>query len=497
MPHSLHADRAITRAPRRLAGALGRLGRPLGLGLGLGLLGTGALAQAAPDRACRWVWSPVEAVGRADSTWVDGSSRGMAQVAADRQGRVLVLWTEHDGASTGRILARRRVDGRWQPETELSSRTPRLAGSPPGLSLAMNPAGEAVAGWAWLAYDEGMRPQVNRFNPETGWQRAHFMGNRQVFGEVTPTVAINARGEAWAVWRQVEKATGIYAQTAPRGSGWQATARISESYTEQLPKLALADDGLATVGWSLRGTQQTPVVASFRPGEGWGPWQPLRDQRNMDSELEHLLMSPDGQVTALWEGLGVSDNPKHWTVMSRDLDPADGSLQPLQALNPDRGPWSRGLALAQGPTGRQAAFWTELSWRADVIGARLATRGGPGLAWQVQQVPLARHWPAPTGATQLSVGRQGQVTAAWSGQRRDTLAHGVSVVRLDAAGQLLGDDLLGPGVEPVLAPLPAGRLLVVWRQLADPQDAAGPGTIVAREGGPQCATAATLLRGRR
>jgi hypothetical protein len=493
MPHPLLADRVNTRATRRLAGPLGRLG----WSLGLGLLGAGALAHEAPDRACRWVWSPVEAIGRADSTWVYGSSRGMAQVAADRQGRALVLWTEHDGASTGRILARRRVDGRWQPETELSSRSPRQVGLAAGLTLAMNPSGEAVAGWAWLAYDEGMRPQVKRFNPGTGWQRTQVMGHGQVFGDVTPTVAINARGDAWAVWRQVEKATGLYAQTAPRGSGWQATERISETYTEQLPKLALADDGRATVGWSLRGTHQTPVVASFQPGEGWGPWQPLRDQLNLDDELQHLLMSPDGRVTAMWEGLGVSDNPKHWTVMSRDLDPADGSLQPLQPLTLDGGPWSGGPALAQGPTGRQAAFWTELSWRADVIGAWLATRDGPGLSWQVQQVPLARHWPEPAGATQLSVGRQGQVTAAWSGQRRDTLAHVVTVVRLDAAGQLLGDDLLGNGVEPVLAPLPAGRMMVVWRQLADPQDATGPGTIVAREGGPQCDGAATPRRGRR
>lgn len=492
MPHPLHVDRALARATRRRAGAFVRLGWPLGLGL----LGAGALAQAAPERACRWVWSPVEAIGRADSTWVYGSSRGKAQVAADRQGRVLVLWTEHDGASTGRILARRRVDGRWQPETELSSRTPRLAGAPPGLSLAMNPAGEAVAGWAWLAYDEGMRPQVNRFNPETGWQSAHFMGNRQVLGDVTPTVAINARGEAWAVWRQVEKATGIYAQTAPRGSAWQATARISESYTEQLPKLALADDGQATVGWSLRGTYQTPVVASFRPGVGWGPSQRLRDQLNMDDELEHLLMSPDGQVTGMWEGKGLSDNPKHWAVMSRDLDPADGSLQPLQPLSPDGARWVFGPALAQGPTGRQAAVWTDLDWGGDAMRTWLATRDGPGLAWQVQQMPLARQWPEPTGATHLSVGRQGQVTAAWSGQRRDTLDHVVSVFRLDAAGQLLGDDLLGAGVEPVLASLPEGRLLVVWRQLADPRKADGPGTIVAREGGPQCGAAASSRHGR-
>ena len=127
----------------------------------------------------------------------------------------------------------------------------------------------------------------------------------------------------------------------------------------------------------------------------------------------------------------------------------------------------------------------------------LATRDGPGLAWQVQQMPLARQWPEPTGATHLNVGRQGQVTAAWSGQRQDTLAHVVSVFRLDAAGQLLGTDLLGAGVEPVLASLPEGRLMVVWRQLADPRKADGPGTIVAREGGLQCGAAATSRRGPR
>ena len=89
----------------------------------------------------------------------------------------------------------------------------------------------------------------------------------------TPQVAVNARGDAAAVWRRYDGTNFlVQAATRPAGGTWSAPATQSApGRTPVEPVVAVADDGAATAAWTRSDGTNDIAQASSRPAGGaWG-----------------------------------------------------------------------------------------------------------------------------------------------------------------------------------------------------------------------------------
>lgn len=151
----------------------------------------------------------------------DAGAAYSPQVAFDRQGNALVIWmqwgtvtrtgtcvivTSAGGGSTcppttvsiSNIWSRRYAAGAWHPPQLVETDDRGNASDP---RLAFDNAGNAVAVWA---QPNGAHISVwaNRYTNGTGWGTATALQDHDTGDAMSPAIAVNADGDAVAVWGQ-------------------------------------------------------------------------------------------------------------------------------------------------------------------------------------------------------------------------------------------------------------------------------------------------------
>ena len=120
------------------------------------------------------------------------------QVAIDRLGNALAIWVQQNGGAYD-IWAARWAGGSWGTPTLLASNgsTPRLAFDASGDALAVG------------SQDDGARTNIFaiRFDAHTGWGALSLIERDDAGSALEPQLAIDANGNALAVWYQSDGAT--------------------------------------------------------------------------------------------------------------------------------------------------------------------------------------------------------------------------------------------------------------------------------------------------
>jgi hypothetical protein len=189
----------------------------------------------------------------------------------------------------------------WGPPVILSPPT-GLAFNP---DLAVNESGGAEA--IWESYDY---PNIRGASkePDGGWDPEVTISTGEA-DEFTPSVGIDAHGDSIAIWgaymspsfRAIETADG------PSQGGWGSPARLFS--TEEGvgdPQVAVNARGDAVAVWAHaehHGSGQTVVIESARRSAG-GEWSPAVAISSSEPELGYLSVVVDagGEATAIWEG---------------------------------------------------------------------------------------------------------------------------------------------------------------------------------------------------
>jgi hypothetical protein len=270
-----------------------------------------------------------------------------------------------------------------------------------------------------------------------------------------PRIAVDAAGDAFAVWAQKtsETAFAIEAATRPAGGEWQPPQVISAAGKNSLyPQAAVDPKGDLVVVWQGLGAGNEVISAAVRPAGGsWQAPQAI-SQSGHPAEEPQVAISPLGEAAAVWQR---SNGTK--TIIQASSHPAGGSwsgpedlsletvnsVEPTVAADssgdlvaawasneddiatasrPEGHPWqapanipnAAGLPLdprlGLDGAGDAVAFWSvSLSSETEVRAATMPAGG-------VWQAPSTLSTPAVDGeniASALAVNQRGEALAVW------------------------------------------------------------------------------------
>ena len=164
--------------------------------------------------------------------------------------------------------------------------------------------GDIVAVWEQF---DGAHYSIwgNSRRAHQGWGRAHLMQTSDSAHSYNPRVAINAQGQAAAVWVQMDSALGTYGIWSSRlepGAAWGAAVQVERGNagSTYAPGIAIDERGHAVAAWQQSDGRRVNVRASrFAPGVGWGQASRL-ERGGGDLGAPEVAMNADGNALVVW-----------------------------------------------------------------------------------------------------------------------------------------------------------------------------------------------------
>jgi hypothetical protein len=196
------------------------------------------------------IWSSRYVVGDDWGDWGDAelieTGDGDAyspEVAVDEDGNAIAVWRQWDGTNSN-IWSNRYdvVDGCWgdaQPiETDVE-----VAYSP---QVAIDGEGNAIAVW-----EQSISIWSNRYVVGEGWGLAQPIETDDMSAAEFPQVAMDGKGNAIAVWRQLDDPSpSIWSNRYVVGVGWGLATLIETEDEEAVcPQVAMDANGNAVAVW--------------------------------------------------------------------------------------------------------------------------------------------------------------------------------------------------------------------------------------------------------
>jgi hypothetical protein len=262
--------------------------------------------------------------------------------------------------------------------------------------IALDADGEAVAVWArWEQASDSSVVEASA-RPTGGEWAAPIDLSVPGVNAGSPRLAMDSRGDAVAVWRQSDTlGSAQLAESAvrPAGGVWQAPAQISGSaQNTEDEDIAVSAEGEAVAVWNSQGVVQA-AVRSF--GGEWGA--PVDVSTPGGNALDpEVGMDPQGETVVVWEGEGLDG------VAQSSVRPVSGSWQAPVTIS-EQGISSPHVAIDTG--GEAFAVWDVN--KGSVEGSVLPVGG----SWQV---PTQLSTPGEIAAySQVAVDARGDAFAVW------------------------------------------------------------------------------------
>jgi hypothetical protein len=330
-----------------------------------------------------------------------GQDAEAPDVAVDAAGDATAIWDRADGAHTIIESASRSAGGAWGQPADLSA-AGRNATEP---RVAVDAAGDAVAVWART---DGAHTII-----QTAWRPAGgaWGPSRDLSAEgqsaKTPDVAIDPAGNAVAVWARYNGTKFIIqSSTRPAGGEWGMPAAdlSAEGQTAEKPRVAVDASGDAVAVWMrLNGSNLIVQTASRPAGGGWGAADDLSAE-GRNAEDPQVSVNPGGEAVAVWTRFDGSDDivqsatrPAGAWAFSGDLSAVGFSAETPQ--------------VALDPAGNAVAVWARANGGLTTIVQ--GTDRAAGGTWQ-PPVPLTSTGLVAAEDPQVAVDPAGNATAVWS-----------------------------------------------------------------------------------
>jgi hypothetical protein len=184
------------------------------------------------------------------------------QVATDRNGNAIAVWTQSDNDGHSTIFANRYINGTgWQTEgTPIEDAT----GDAFNPQIAFDADGNALAVWKqWR--NSRYYIYANRFSSTTGrWEAAIQISGETGLSAEDPQIAIDSDGNALAVWREFDGSYwNIYANRYDHTSGWSNAGAIEHATGHaKAPQISMDGSGRALAVWYQHDGTRNRIYAS-------------------------------------------------------------------------------------------------------------------------------------------------------------------------------------------------------------------------------------------
>jgi hypothetical protein len=230
------------------------------------------------------------------------------QVAVDAAGNTIAVWYQSDGTRNN-IWANRFVSGiGWGTAALIETDN---AGSASFPQVAVDAEGNAIA--VWWQYD-GTRDNIwaNRFGAGTGWGTALLIETDNAGGASFPQVAVDASGNAIAVWNQFDGTRhNIWANRFGAGTGWGTATLIETDNVSEAsyPQVAVDAAGNAIAVWKqFDGTRYNIWANRFSAGTGWGTALLIETDNAGGASFPQVAVDAEGNAIAVWYQFGTLVN---------------------------------------------------------------------------------------------------------------------------------------------------------------------------------------------
>jgi hypothetical protein len=241
-------------------------------------------------------WSGVELVEQNTAADIGG-----AQIAMDAAGNAFVVWAQSDGAGFNIWANRYAAGSGWATAQMIEQDDAGDALSP---QIAVNPSGNAVA--VWQLSGDTQNVLVNNYVAGTGWGTVRVINVETAGAALRPQVAMDAIGNAVAVWEQGGKNTGgdIWASRFTPSTGWGTATLLEQDNvgTAGRPQIAIDATGNAMAVWQQTQGARTNILASrYVLGSGWGRTELVDASDTGDAANPQIAMHASGNAVAVWE----------------------------------------------------------------------------------------------------------------------------------------------------------------------------------------------------
>jgi hypothetical protein len=293
---------------------------------------------------------------------------GRPEVAVDPAGNAIAIWERHVGGEEIVEASERPAGGDWSEPEVLS-----LPGEEGQRSqVAIDASGNAIAVWITEKSSIGFFVRSAVRPPGGEWSEPEDVSD-STSETVPPMLAFDAAGEAVAVWTAFDGSNFILRGAVRSADGeWSEPDDLSDAGGNvtplEAPDVAIDAAGNAIAVWKLEGGNDV-VQAAVRPAGGdWAEPDDLSDP-GQDAGEPHVAMNDAGEAVAVWTHFDGSD------IVQAAVRPAGGDWAEPDDLS-DPGQDARAPRIAMDEVGEAVAVWTRSNGTNDLVQAAIRPAGG-------------------------------------------------------------------------------------------------------------------------
>ena len=390
----------------------------------------------------------------------DSGSAYLPQVAVDAAGNAIAVWHQSDGANMN-IWANRYVNGSGWGNAELIETNDSASAAEP--QLAMNRAGNAMA--IWYQYDGSLcNISANRYEVGSGWGTADLIVTNSLGLIQHPRVVIDDSGNAIAVWPQYHGMQfSIFVDRYVVGAGWGTVGLVEtdDLHDAISPTVAVDGEGNAFALWVQENSTNTSIWASrYVVGIGWGASELIETNDSGYAGEPQIATDPAGNAIAVWpHNYDVSSNSTIWTNRYvagsgwgvAEMVEADDSLS---ASSPQ---------VAVDTAGNAIAVWSQYDgFRFNTSSSRYVVNVG----WGTPQLIGTNDSAIPT-SPQVAVDASGNAITIWSQFDWTHWTIWTNRYVVDSGwgiAEMIETNNSEPATSPQIAVDPMGNAYAVWGQ---------------------------------
>lgn len=330
------------------------------------------------------------------------------QVVIDSSGNAIAVWQQNDGIRNN-IWANRfdATTSLWGTANPIETDNAGTADSP---QIAIDLTGNAIAVWR---QSDGTNNNIiaNRFDANLGAWGTVIPIESATTPALSPQIALDAVGNAIAVWVQDDGAFSIFSNRFDIGTTSWATAENIESDNTgnaSSPRLAMNSSGRAIAVWLQNDGSDTNVMGSrFAPETGWiSPPQTI-DTETSQAFTPEIAMDPQGNASAVWR----QDDGTSFHIFSNRFDSNTGLWGTPRSLETET---ISNLGFPQirfDRNGNAIAVWAQLS-SGDNFDNAWASRYTPSTGWQTAE-KLETEDLGSAGFPQIDIDQNGNAISVW------------------------------------------------------------------------------------
>jgi hypothetical protein len=281
--------------------------------------------------------------------------------------------------------------------------------------LAVDGNGNAFAVWA--TYDAGsISIWASRFDAQTSkWEAPHVLENEQTPSSDAPKVAVDASGNAFAVW--VHNGNVWASRYDAAAHTWSSAGAIETHGTQNnfvgKPHIAAGPDGVAFAAWQQDDTSTRRHIWACRYDKAQGKFGPSEriDDVAAAAEAPHLAVDGNGNAIAIF-GQRFALGDLRWHAHANRYAATNGTWGTPSGIDATATQGNAvSLRVTTNATGAATAIWWQQSGSGDQI---WANRFDPSTGWATAE-PIGTQGATYLEQPHVAMDASGNAFTIWYG----------------------------------------------------------------------------------